>query len=65
MSREKRGDPLELSVGVLVAAEDALEVEHGEAAELADHARGLGETTPSSAAREQRQLEPVGAERPA
>ena len=32
------GDPLELLVGVLVAAEDALEVEDGEAAELADDA---------------------------
>ena len=46
----QRGDPLELLVGVLVAGEDALEVQHGEPAELADDARrSRGETTPSIA----------------
>ena len=46
----QRGDPLELLLGVLVAREDALEVEHREAAEAADRSPAVsGETTPSIA----------------
>ena len=58
------GDPLELRVGVLVAAVDALEVEHGEAAELADHPGRLGRDDAVEGGRQQRQLEAVGPERP-
>ena len=61
--RERR-DPLELRVGVLVAAEDALEVEDREAAELADQAGRLGRDDAVERRRQQRQLEPVGTERP-
>src|SRR5262249_15623057 len=61
----ERGDPLELGVGVLVAAEDPLEVEHRETAELADHPRRLGRDDAVERRSEQWQLEPVGAERPA
>ena len=39
-SGRQRRDPLELRVGVLVARVDALEVEHAEAAELAERDRG-------------------------
>ena len=61
--RERR-DPLELRVGVLVAAEDALEVEDGQAAELADQTGGLWRDDAVERGGEQRQLEAVGTERP-
>ena len=52
-------------LGVLVAGEDALEVEHGEAAEAARCSIAVsGETTPSIADAEQGKLEPVGTQRP-
>ena len=57
-------DPLELSVGVLIAAEDSLEVEHRQPAELADHARRLGRDDPVEGGRQQRQLEPVRTQGP-
>ena len=58
------GDPLELRLGVLVAGEDALEVEHGEAAEAADDRGGLGRDDAVHRRGEHRQLELVGAELP-
>src|ERR1019366_7647036 len=63
VAREGR-DPLELPVGVLVAAEDALEVEDRQAAELADHAGCFGRDDAVERGAQQRQLEPVGPERP-
>ena len=58
--REGR-DPLELRVGVLVAALDALEVEHGEAAELADQPGRRRRDDAVERGGEQRQLEAVRA----
>jgi hypothetical protein len=54
-----------LRLGVLVARPDALEVEDGQAAELAQDAGGPGGDDAVHGRREQRQLEAVGAERPA
>src|SRR4051812_37520227 len=53
------GDALQLGVGVLVAGEDALEVQDGEAAELADDARGAGRHDAVHRRGEERQLEAV------
>ena len=64
MSFEKRRDPLELRVGVLVAAEDPLEVEDGEAAELSDQTGRLGGDDAVERRGEQRKLKPVRTERP-
>ena len=62
--RREGGDPLELGVGVLVAAVDAFEVEHGETAELADQAGAVRRDDAVQSGRQQRQFEAVGAERP-
>ena len=58
------GDPLQLRLGVLVARPDALEVEHAEAAEAADDPGRLGRHHAVHRRGQQRQLEPVGPERP-
>ena len=58
-------DPLELLLRVLVAGEDALEVQDAEAAELADDARGRRRDDAVHRRAQERQLEPVRAERPA
>ena len=57
-------DALEHGLGVLVAREDALEVEHGEAAELADDARRPRRDDAVHRRGQQRQLEAVVAELP-
>src|SRR5436309_2539332 len=57
-------DPLELLVGVLVAREDALEVEHGEPAETADDPGRRGRDDAVHGRRQQRELELVRAELP-
>ena len=62
--RERR-DLLERLVGVLEARPDALEVEDGEAAELAEDARRLGRDDTVHGRRQQWKLEAIGAERPA
>src|SRR4051812_23941306 len=56
---------LELRLGVLVAGPDALEVEHGEAAELPEDACSLRRDDSVHRGREQRKLEAVRPERPA
>ena len=58
-------DLLELALGSLVAGEDALEVEHAEAAELAELDRDLRRDDAVHRGGEQRQLEQVRAELPA
>ena len=63
VAREGR-DPLELRVGVLVAAVQPLEVEDGQTAELADDAGGIGRDDPVERGREQRKVEAIRAERP-
>ena len=60
----ERRDPLELGVGVLVPRPDALQVQDREPAELADDAGGLGRHDAVHRGGQQRQLEPVRAERP-
>ena len=60
----RRGDPLQLLVGVLVARPDALQVEHAEAAELVGQRRGLGTDDAVHRRSDQRQLEAIRAERP-
>ena len=60
----QRGDPLELLVGVLVAGEDALQVEHRQPAQAADDAGGLGRDDPVHRGGQHRQLELVGAQLP-
>ena len=60
----QRGDPLQLLLGVLVAGEDALQVEHGESAEPPDDARGLGGDDAVHRGGHHRQLELVGPELP-
>ena len=60
LARELR-DALELLLRVLVAGEDALEVQDGEAAEVADDARGARRDDAVHRRGEQRQLEPVRA----
>ena len=60
----QRRDPLQLLIRVLVAREDALEVQHREAAEAADDAGGLRRDDAVHRRREQRQLELVRAELP-
>ncbi len=59
------GDPLQLLLGVLVAREDALEVEHGEAAEAPDDAGGGGRDDAVHRGGHHGQLELVGTELPA
>src|SRR5690349_4472573 len=61
----ERGDLLELRLRVLVAGPDALEIEHGQAAELAEDAGGLRRDDTVHGGRQQRQLEAVRPERPA
>ncbi len=61
----ERRDALELGVGVLEARPDALEVEDGQAAQLAQQACCLRRDDPVHGGREQRELEPVGPEGPA
>ena len=58
------GDLVELAVGVLVAGVDPLEVEHPEAAELAELDRDLRRDDPVHRRGQQRQLEQVRAELP-
>src|SRR5262249_23535848 len=58
-------DLLELAVGVLVAREDAFQVEHAEAAELAELDRDRRRDDAVHRRGEQRQLEQVRAELPA
>ena len=58
------GDLVELALGVLVPREDPLEVEHPEAAELAELDRGLRRDDPVHRRGQQRQLEQVRAELP-
>ena len=58
------GDPLELARGVVVAGPDALEVEDGEPAEVAEDAGGLGRDDAVHGRGEQRQVEAVRTERP-
>ena len=58
------GDPLELLVGVLVAGEDALEVQHRQAAQAADDGGRLGRDDAVHRRGQHRQLELVGAELP-
>ena len=58
------GDPLELLVGVLVAREDALEVQDGQTAQLPDDPCGLGRDDAVHRRGEHRQLELVGPELP-
>src|SRR6185437_16803277 len=58
------GDPLQLLVGVLVASEDALEVEHRQAAELADDSRRLRGDDAVHRGGQNRQLELVRTELP-
>ena len=60
----QRGDPLELLLGVLVAREDALEVEDRQAAEPADDAGRLGRDDAVHRGGQHRQLELVGTELP-
>ncbi len=60
----QRRDPLQLLVGVLVAGEDALEVQHRQAAQLADDASALGRDDAVHRRGEHRQLELVGPELP-
>jgi hypothetical protein len=55
-------DPLELGVRILVAGPDSLEVEDGEAAELAEDPGGLGRHDAVHGRGEQGQLEPVRAD---
>ena len=57
-------DPLELLLSVLVAGEDALEVEDREAAQIADDAGGLGRDDAVHRRGQHRQLELVRAELP-
>jgi len=61
----KLRDPLELLLRVLVAGEDALEVQDAEAAELAEDRRGRRRDDAVHRGAEERKLEPVRAERPA
>ena len=60
----KPGDALQDLVRVLVARPDALEVQDGEAAQLADDARAVGRYHAVHRGRQQRKLEPIGPERP-
>ena len=60
----RRGDLLEALIGVLVAAPDPLEVEDPEAAELVDQGRGRRADHAVHGRGDQRQLKPIGAERP-
>jgi hypothetical protein len=55
---------VELGVRVLVAGPDALEVEDGQAAQLAQLAGDVGRDHPVHRGRHQRQLEAIRAERP-
>ena len=57
-------DPLELRIGILVAAEDPFQVEDRQPAELADDTGRLGRDDAVERRRQQRQLEPVRPERP-
>jgi hypothetical protein len=58
------GDAVQLRVGVLVAGPDALEVEHRQSAQLADHAGDPGRHDAVHRGGQHRQLEPVRAQRP-
>ena len=58
------GDALELARGVVVARPDALEVEDGEPAEVAEDAGGLGRDDAVHGGSEQRQVEAVRTEGP-
>ena len=55
---------IELGVRVLITGPDALEVEHGQATELADPPRGVRRDDAVHRRRQERQLEPVRAEHP-
>ena len=57
-------DPLELGIRVVVAGPDPLEVQNPEAAELPDRPRGRGRDHAVHRRGEERELEPVGPERP-
>ena len=59
------GDALELGVGVLVAGEDAFQVQNGQPAELPDDPGRARRHNPVHRGGEQWQLESVGPERPA
>ena len=62
--RRRRGDLAELRLGVLVAAPDALEVEHPETTEAAELGRGRRADDAVHRRGEQRQLEAVGPQGP-
>jgi hypothetical protein len=60
----QRGDPLQHGVGVLVPRPQALEVQDREPAQLAQDAGGVRRHDAVHRRGQQRQLEPVGPERP-